>query len=466
MPKFTLEEIKQAADASVYMEGAKSFTDVVTDTRKIQPGVLFVALKGERFNGEDFAADALQKGAAGVMVSKSCSQANLTAARTQSGGTLLQVEDTLAAYQKLAQAWRAKFKLPVVAITGSNGKTTTKDLTAAVLSSLGAVQKTQANFNNEIGLPLTLLGITEEHRAAVVEIGMRGLHQIEALAPLAAPTVGIVTNVGETHMELLGSLENIALAKSELVSAIPEGGTVILNADDELVAGMRPKAAKGVRVLTFGLKPGADVLGQAVRTGDGQTQFMVTYGKERHEYVMPMVGRHNVCNALAAIAAGFALGMKAEDIRKGLMGLEATKMRFECSELGDWHIINDAYNASPMSMKAAIKTTAEMVGSQGRKLAVLGDMLELGEVAEKAHREVGRILAEETFTAVITRGELGALIAEGAEAGGLTAYRCGSHEEAASKLKEILQPGDTILFKGSRGMQMEKIIELLADKQN
>lgn len=466
MPKFTLEEIKQATGASVYTEGAGDFADVVTDTRKIRPGVLFVALRGERFNGEDFAADALQKGAAGVIVRRDCSQANLTAARTQSGGTVLQVEDTLAAYQQIARFWRAKFQLPVVAITGSNGKTTTKDLTAAVLSSLGAVQKTQGNFNNEIGLPLTLLGIGEEHRAAVVEIGMRGLRQIEALAPLAAPTVGIVTNVGETHMELLGSLENIAQAKSELVSAIPAGGAVILNADDERVAGMVTKAAEGVRVLTFGLGKGADVRGQAVRTGDGHTQFMVTYGNERHEYVMSMVGRHNVYNALAAIAAGFALGLKAEDIRKGLMNLEATKMRFECSDLGEWHIINDAYNASPMSMKAAIRTTAEMVGERGRKLAVLGDMLELGDVSERAHREVGRILSEEKFTAVITRGELGALIAEGAEASGLAAYRCGSHEEAAAKLKEILQPGDTVLFKGSRGMQMEKIIELLSEGQN
>jgi UDP-N-acetylmuramoyl-tripeptide--D-alanyl-D-alanine ligase/murE/murF fusion protein len=354
-----------------------------------------------------------------------------------------------------------RFDLPVVAITGSNGKTTTKDLTAAVLSARGPVQKTQANFNNEIGLPMTLLGIEEKHTAAVVEIGMRGLHQIEALAPLAAPTVGIVPNVGETHMELLGSLENIAKAKAELVEAIPAGGTVILNNDNPYVAGMKDKAQKGVKVITFGIEQPADVKAEAIRTENGQTIFMVEYGNERHEYILPMVGRHNVENALAAISAGFALGMKAEKIREGLLNLEATKMRFECQEVGPWHVVNDAYNASPMSMKAAIETLSELV-KEGRKIAVMGDMLELGEVEEEAHRQVGRELSQHGFAAVVTRGKLGALIAEGAKETGIAeAYTCESHEEAAARLKEILQPGDTVLFKGSRGMAMEKIIDLL-----
>lgn len=460
MPAFTLEEVLKATGAKVVCEAARAFADVVTDTRKIAEKVLFVALKGERFNGEDFAAEALKQGAVGVMVGSGCTKENLEAAQKEQG-TVLQVEDTLAAYQQMAHLHRMRFDLPVVAITGSNGKTTTKDLTAAVLSARGPVQKTQANFNNEIGLPLTLLGIEEKHTAAVVEIGMRGLHQIEALAPVAAPQVGIVTNVGETHMELLGSLENIARAKAELVEAIPDGGTVILNADNPYVAGMADKAKEGVRVITFGIENPAEVKAEAVRTEGGRTLFMVEYAKERHEYVLPMVGRHNVENALAAISAGFALGMKAEEIRQGLLQLEATKMRFECQEVGQWHVVNDAYNASPMSMKAAIETLSELV-KDGRKIAVMGDMLELGSVEEEAHRQVGRELGEHKFAAVVTRGKLGALIAEGAKGSGIAeAYCCESHEEAAAKLKEILQPGDTVLFKGSRGMQMEKIIELL-----
>ena len=460
MPAFTLEEILTATEAKALKTDNHDFADVVTDTRKIEQGVLFVALKGERFNGEDFAAEALKKGAAGVIVGKDCSKENLEAAGKEQG-TVLQAEDTLAAYQQLAHLHRLRFDLPVVAITGSNGKTTTKDLTAAVLSARGPVQKTQANFNNEIGLPLTLLGIGAEHKAAVVEIGMRGLHQIEALAPIAAPQIGIVTNVGETHMELLGSLENIAKAKAELVEAIPAGGTVILNADNSYVAGMREQAREGVKVLTFGIEQPADVKAEAIRTEGNQTLFMVEFENERHEYVLPMVGRHNVYNSLAAIAAGFALGLTAAEIHEGLLSLEATKMRFECQEVGEWHVVNDAYNASPMSMKAAIETLSELV-KDGRKIAVMGDMLELGDVEEEAHRQVGFELAAHGFNAVVTRGRLGALIAEGAKDKGIAeAYTCASHEEAAAKLKEILQPGDTVLFKGSRGMQMEKIIDLL-----
>ncbi len=454
---FTLDEIVKAISANIYKEEKKDFCAVVTDTRKISAGVLFVALKGERFNGEDFAAEALEKGAAGVVVSQNCAKEQLEKCQ----GTVLQVEDTLTAYQLIAKAWRDKFpQIPVVAITGSNGKTTTKDLTAAVLSAKGDVLKTQANFNNEIGLPLTLLGLKKEHKAAVVEIGMRGFHQIDALAPIASPQIGIVTNVGETHMELLGSLENIAKAKQELVEAIPAGGTVILNADNKYVAGMRSAAKDGVKVMTFGIEKDADVKGEALHTEGNITKFMVTYANERHEYEVNMVGRHNVYNTLAAIAAGFAMGLTPDEVRRGLGNLEATKMRFELQQVKEWHVVNDAYNASPMSMTAAINTLSEL--AKGRKIAVLGDMLELGSVSEEAHLHVGEEVAEHGFTALVTRGEMGDFIAKGAEAKGMTAvYRCASHEEAANKLHELLQPGDTLLFKGSRGMVMEKIIDLL-----
>lgn len=454
---FTLNEIVKATSAKIYKEEKKEFSAIVTDTRKISKGVLFVALKGERFNGEDFAAEAFEKGAAGVVVSEACDKKQLE----KCAGTVLQVKDTLAAYQLMAKAWREKFpQIPVVAITGSNGKTTTKDLTAAVLSAKGAVLKTQANFNNEIGLPLTLLGLKKEHTAAVVEIGMRGFHQIEALAPIASPQIGIVTNVGETHMELLGSLENIAKAKQELVEAIPAGGTVILNADNKYVAGMRSAAKEGVKVMTFGLEQEADVKGEAIHTEGNVTKFMVTYANERHEYEVNMVGRHNVYNTLAAIAAGFAMGLTPVEVREGLSHLEATKMRFELQQVKEWNVVNDAYNASPMSMTAAINTLSEL--TKGRKIAVLGDMLELGSVSEEAHLHVGEEVAEHGFTALVTRGEMGDFIAKGAENKGMTAvYRCASHEDAAEKLHELLQPGDTLLFKGSRGMAMEKIIDLL-----
>ena len=459
MPAFTLDEVREATGAQLYKMEHEEFTDIVTDTRKITPGVLFLAFKGERFNGEDFVRNAVEKGASGVMVSTSCPKEQLAGLKT----TVLIAEDTLTAYQQLAHAWRMRFSLPVVAITGSNGKTTTKDLTAAVLSARGPVLKTQANYTNEIGLPLTLLGLRKEHTAAVVEIGMRGLHQIEAMAPIAAPTVGIVTNVGETHMELLGSIENIAKAKSEMVEAIPAGGTVVLNADNPYVAAMRSQAKEGVRVLTFGIEKEADVRAkeETIETIDShETRFKIEWKGREQTFTFAMVGRHNVYNALAAIAAGFALGLTPVEAASGLRNLKATKMRFEVQDVKTYHVINDAYNASPMSMKAAIETLSEL--TKGRKIAVMGDMLELGSVSEEAHREVGRELAEHGFAAVVTRGQMGAFIADGAEEGGVPqVFRADSHEAAADYLHKILEPGDTILFKGSRGMQMEKIIDLL-----
>lgn len=456
MPSFTVQEVADITGAVLAGKKQAVLSDIITDTRKITKGVLFVALKGERFNGETFAAEAVAKGAAAVMVSTQCPEDLLSDLKAP----VLKVKDTLQAYQQLAHAWRMRFELPVIAVTGSNGKTTTKDLTAAVLSGRWQVLKTQANFNNEIGLPLTLLQLTAAHQAAVVEIGMRGLGQIAAMAPMAAPSIGIVTNVGETHMELLGSLENIAKAKSELVEAIPAGGTVILNADNAFVAAMHVKAKAGVRVLTFGIEKTADVQGEAIRTEGQTTKFMAHFQQERHEFTLPMVGRHNVYNALAAIAVGVSLGFTAEEMQRGLDAMEATKMRFECKTIGAYQVINDAYNASPMSMTAAIETLAEV--AKGRKIAVMGDMLELGAVSVEAHMNVGRELAAKKVDALLTRGEMGEYIARGAEEGGLqSVYRCASHEEAGKVLQKILQPGDTILFKGSRGMQMEKIIDLL-----
>jgi len=345
-----------------------------------------------------------------------------------------------------------------VAITGSNGKTTTKDLTAAVLSGRWNVLKTEANFNNEIGLPLTLLGLEEKHQAAVVEMGMRGFGQIHALARIAEPTIGIVTNVGETHMELLGSLENIAKAKAELVEMIEPNGTVILNADNAFVLQMREKSK--AKVVTFGIDSMADVVAKDIRTVGNSMEFSCSYGKTIETFVLPMVGRHNIYNGLAAITTGFVLGLSAEEIQQGLDGFEATKMRFEYKKVKEYHVINDAYNASPMSMTAAIETLAEV--AKGRKIAVMGDMLELGSVSKAAHEQVGRELAAKGVDALLTRGEMGSFIAEAAKAAGLlSVYSCDSHADAAKVLHKILQPGDTILFKGSRGMQMEKIIDLL-----
>lgn len=455
MASFTLAEVKVAFAAVVLQTKQKKFCDIVTDTRFVKTGVLFVALIGEKFDGHDFLQVAIEKGAAGVVVSRTYSEAELHDLPV----TVIQVADTLKAYQLLAKVYRQRFSIPVIAITGSNGKTTTKDFTAAVLSAKFKVLKTEANFNNEIGLPKTLLQLQATHQAAVVEMGMRGFGQIAELAEIAQPTIGIVTNVGETHMELLGSLANIAKAKAELIEHLDEASVVILNADNSFVAAMQAKV-KG-KCVTFGIENPSDLRAEHIKTVHKNcTEFDCTFKGKTDSFVLPIVGRHNVYNVLAALAVGFTLGLSAVEMQKGLAGFAATKMRFEIQQVGLYQVINDAYNASPMSMQAALETLAEVAVK--RKIAVLGDMLELGSVSVEAHKNVGKLVAAQKIDALITFGDMAAYIAQDAKAAGVElVYTCKSHAEAGKVLKEILQPDDTILFKGSRGMQMEKIIDLI-----
>ena len=455
MASFTLAEVQAAFPAVVLQLTQNKFCDVVTDTRLVKKGVLFVALIGEKFDGHDFIQTAIEKGAAGVVVSRNYSETELRDLPI----TVIQAEDTLKAYQLLAKVYRRRFSIPVIAITGSNGKTTTKDFTAAVLSANFNVLKTEANFNNEIGLPKTLLQLQANHQVAVVEMGMRGFGQIAELAEIAQPTIGIVTNVGETHMEILGSLANIAKAKAELVEHLDENSVAILNADNSFVAAMQSKV-KG-KCITFGIDKPSDLKAGHIKTVHKNcTEFDCTFKGQSYSFVLPIVGRHNVYNVLAALAVGFTLGLSAVEMQKGLTGFAATKMRFEIQQVGLYQVINDAYNASPMSMKAALETLADVAAR--RKIAVLGDMLELGSVSVAAHKNIGKLVADQKIDALITFGDMAAHIAQEARTAGVQlVYICKSHAEAGIALKEILQPEDTILFKGSRGMQMEKIIDLI-----
>jgi UDP-N-acetylmuramoyl-tripeptide--D-alanyl-D-alanine ligase len=455
MASFTMAEVQAAFPAVILQTKQNKFCDIVTDTRFVKKGVLFVALIGEKFDGHDFLQAAIENGAAGVLVSRNYSEAELRDLPV----TVIQAADTLKAYQLLAKVYRRRFSIPVIAITGSNGKTTTKDFTAAVLSAKFNVLKTEANFNNEIGLPKTLLQLQANHQAAVVEMGMRGFGQIAELAEIAQPTIGIVTNVGETHMEILGSLANIAKAKAELVEYLDESSVAILNADNPFVAAMQTKV-KG-KYITFGIEKTSDLRAENIKTvHKNSTGFDCTFKGKTYSFVLPIVGRHNVYNVLAALAVGFTLGFSALEMQKGLAGFTATKMRFEIQQVGLYQVINDAYNASPMSMKAALETLVEVASA--RKIAVLGDMLELGSVSVEAHKNIGKMVAAQKIDALITFGDMAAHIAHEARTAGVKlVYTCNSHAEAGTVLKEILQPDDTILFKGSRGMQMEKIIDLI-----
>ena len=446
MAAFTLAEVCMATGAELCGNAALRFGDVCTDTRKIKQGDLYIALCGEKFDGHDFAAAAVAGGAAGVVAAKELSL----------DVPVIKVSDTVRALQDLARFHRLRFSVPVVAITGSNGKTTTKDMVAAALAKEYEVLKTQGNFNNEIGLPLTLLQMTAQHQAAVVEMGMRGKGQIRELMRVACPTLGVVTNVGETHLELLGSIEEIAAAKAELVDELPENATIVLNHDNEYVKAMA-KRAKG-EVVFFGYASEADVMALKSSHREGRTSITIKSSQGEWQLEIPVAGRHNVYNALAAVAVAEKLGVGREKIIAGFTELELSAMRLHLERRGEICIVNDAYNASPMSMLAALDALREI--SSGRKIAVLGDMLELGTVSAEAHARVGAYLAESGVEVLIALGTETKYLAEAARIGGKEVFWTDDADLAKRRLKEVLLPGDTVLLKGSRGMRMEQFMEV------
>lgn len=457
MADFTLTEVLKATGGRLTgAASGKLFRGISTDTRTVQPGNLFIALVGERFDGHQFIAQAVSSGAAGIVVSSGAAEPDNV--------TVIKVENTLTALQAIANYHRRRYQIPVIAVTGSNGKTTTKDMLAAVLSSRFKVLKTEANFNNEIGLPLTLLKLEPGHEAAVVEMGMRARGEIRELAEIAQPTVAVVTNVGETHMEILGSIDHIAAAKAELVELIVHDDLVVLNADDPRVRAMQAKTEG--RVVLYGLHPEASVRAEDITAAelDGEwiTQFRCVSPRGSFPVTLHAVGVHNVSNALAAITVGGELGLKPGEIQAGLSRFIPGAMRLEIKQYDGYTVINDAYNASPLSMAAAISTLAE-IGS-GRKIAVLGDMLELGDTAAAAHRQIGRQAAAQGVDVVLTVGELAGQIAAAAGVQGVAiAQAFQNHQEAIGALRALLQPGDCVLVKGSRGMKMETVLELFND---
>ena len=433
------------------------FTGVTTDSRAVKPGELFVALKGGNFDGHDYCAKAVELGAAGVVVSHDVEG-------LPAGVAVFKVEDTLLAYQQLAHAYRLKQQgLKVFAITGSNGKTSTKDLLAACLGAKYKVVKTQGNFNNEIGLPKTLLSIQPDTDIAVVEMGMRGLGQIAELCRIAEPDSGLITNVGETHMELLGSMENIGKAKSEIVVNLPADGFAVLNGDNEYV--LKAAGLTKAKVIYFGLGENCDYRGSNIVTSALGTTFTCTE-KATGKSVsvrLQLIGEHNVYNALSAIAGAACYGVSMEDSAKALATARLTGSRQEIIYIGDITFINDAYNASPASMEAALKTLAEAkkaAHGSVRTIAVLADMLELGAISEDAHRRVGRWAVENGVDYVLTYGPEAAYISEEVKKlGGETAHFA-DRQGAADKLRQLAAAGDIILLKGSNSMQVGKMLEL------
>lgn len=451
MAAFTLQEVEKATGGRLLYPVVDDsvFSQVETDTRAITEGALFVALKGETFDGHDYVLQAKERGAAGAVVAEDRPEYK------QEGFAVVIATDTRKAYQDLARFHRRRFSIPVIAVTGSVGKTSTRSMIAAVLSQKYRVLQTEKNFNNEIGLPKTLLQLTPEHEACVVEMGMRGLGQIAELAAIAEPDIGVVTNVGKSHIELLGSQDNIARAKSELVRALSEDGVAILNQDDSYVAAMAD-LCRG-KVVGYGIESNAAIRASRVVCSEKGLRFACRCFDQVMDIHMPLIGSHNVYNALAAIAVGRVLGLTEHQLQKGLSEYRGMPMRQELIHLGEYTFINDAYNANPASMSEALKSLALL--TKGRKIAVLGGMLELGDWTVREHEKIGAEAAELGLDALITMGSPASYIADAARKNGLGAvYTAQDHAGAADCLRQIIQPGDTVLLKGSRGFAMEKIL--------
>lgn len=457
MAMFTDAEVVLATGARILQQGRRDmlYRNVTTDTRTVGEDDLFAALKGEKFDGHDFIEQAVSDGAAGVIVED--------AARLYPDGdyTIFVVKNTRKAYQDLALFHRRRFSIPVVAVTGSAGKTSTRALIATVLEQKYNVLQTEKNFNNEIGLPRTLLQLTKEHGACVVELGMRGLGQIKELADIAEPTVGVVTNVGKSHIELLGSQAQIARAKGELVEALGSDGTAVLNQDDKRVAAMAGKC-KG-KVVGFGIINDAPVMAGTIKNSEKGLSFTCRCFDQVIDVHMAVIGTHNVYNALAAVAVGRLLGLSEHQMQKGLAEYKGVPMRQELVNIDNVVFVNDAYNANPASMKEAVDTLVTLTG--GRKIAVLGGMLELGDWAEKEHEKIGTYLADKKVDILIALGDEARFMAKAAKAAGMNeVYTVTTHAEAAAVLRCIMRQGDTVLLKGSRGFAMEKILPYIERK--
>lgn len=444
-----LQKIATAVNGKLHPHNAHGeITGIATDSRAVAPGELFIALRGPNFDGHDFIADVAAHGALATL----CDHPLLDHSLPQ-----IVVPDTLRALGDLAAFWRHRFQLPVVAITGSSGKTTTKEMLAAILAINAPGLKTAGNFNNLIGLPLTIFQLTAAAQWAVLEMGMSERGEIARLTEIAAPTVGVITNIAPAHLLTLKSLGGIARAKGELFAGLHPGATAIINLDDERVAAI--PVANGVQRRTYGLTAAAEIRAEQIHPDGAAVHFILCVEDEARAIKLPLPGRHNVSNALAAAAAALCLGRTLDDIVLGLETFSPAKGRMETHLLRDSIVlIEDTYNANPLSVKAALIALDEMGGS-GERIAVLGDMLELGESSADLHRNIGEFAAMHCDRLLLF-GPESIETATGARSAGMKAARvnlCTSHAEAVQALLQSVRPGDRMIIKGSRGMKMEKI---------
>ena len=454
MPAFTIEDIVRGTRGALLGgDLGIAVAGISIDSRSLGVGEVFFAVRGERQDGHAFLRDAVGRGAACLVI-------HSVPDDLPPGVPVVLVDETTKALGRLGAWHRQRFTIPVAAVTGSNGKTTTKEMMAAVLASLGPVLKSESSFNNQWGLPLTLVKLTAEHRAAALELGTNRPGEIAALAEIARPTIAAVTTVSSAHTEFLGSLDDVQREKGALVRAIPADGAVVLNADDPRVLAMA--ALSSARVWTFSAQDAADVraAGETSETPDG-VDFTLETSEGRRAVRLRFAGRHNVTNALAAAGVGAALGLGLERIAQGLEAARPAKGRCVWRRCGALRILDDTYNANPVSVRAALDTLSASAGG-ARRVVVLGDMLELGPIAEAEHRAMGRAVAASGAAEFVGLGRAARLAVEAAREAGLAeSHHAETFEDTVAHLLKRLAPGDAVLVKGSRGMRMERVVDAL-----
>lgn len=458
MKNLTLENIAKACRGQlVGKSGFDEASCVVIDSRKMEPGGVFIATRGERVDGHSFIPKMKEMGAIGVV----CEEAP-----SDCGIPYILVEDSFKALKRIAEFYRQQLTIPIVGITGSVGKTSTKEMIAAVLSEKFYTLKTEGNFNNEVGLPLTILKIKTEHEAAVVEMGISDFGEMHRLSKIAKPDICVITNIGQCHLENLGSREGILKAKSEIFDYMNPKGYVFVNGDDDMLIQVKPKCANAVS--HFGLMPENEIYASDIRNrGLLGSEAVFHIASEVYPVKIPLPGEHMIYNALAAAAVGKGLGLTKEQIQKGIAKVQAVGGRSNVMELPAYTVIDDCYNANPVSMKAAIDL---LTMALGRKVAVLGDMFELGEKENVLHGEVGAYAAEKGVDVIICVGALSKYMYEKAkehEDNSLRAaqkreiYHFETRDEMLGKIKEIIKHGDNILVKASHGMHFESVVDFL-----
>jgi UDP-N-acetylmuramoyl-tripeptide--D-alanyl-D-alanine ligase len=448
--KLPLARISEFMAATGEFDNKAAPTGYSIDSRTVQAGELFFAVKGERLDGHDFVEHALAKDAVAAVVRKD--QVARYAVKTR----LLAVDDTLVALQKLAAAVRRLWGKPLIGVTGSAGKTTTKEAIAHLLSTRFRVLKSEGNFNNHFGLPLTLLKLQPEHEAAVIEMGMSHAGEIAALAKIAQPNIGVVTNVGPVHLEFFESVAAIARAKYELIASLPVGGTAVLNADDEYVSQFG-RDFHG-KVVTYGLRPTADVHAEnvEVRGAEGSVFDLVVGGCREH-VALRLVGAHSIYNSLAAIAVALERGITPSDAALALATLSPADKRGQVVKVGNITAVNDCYNSNPKALESMVEALVAMPAR--RHIVVAGEMLELGPAAEELHRQAGRHIAGQKIDALVGVRGLAKQMVEAAEKAGAHAEFVATAEEAGDWLARNTQLGDVVLLKASRGVKLELALE-------